>query len=67
MPSVTGMARDTPAVADLKGFPVYTLLLGLCHRFTMPAPKDLVHYETALDEDWVPAVAGLHRLMPERF
>ena len=56
---------DTPAVADLKGFPVYTLLLGMCHKFTMPAPEDLVHYQTALDEDWVPAVAGLRRLMPE--
>ena len=56
---------DTPAVADLKGFPVYTLLVGRCHKFTMPAPEDLVHYQTALDEDWVPAVAGLHRLMPE--
>ena len=56
---------DTPAVADLKGFPVYTLLLGRCHKFTMPAPEDLVHYQTALDEDWVPAVAGLHRLMPQ--
>ena len=31
----------------------------------MPAPEDHVHYQTALDEDWVPAVAGLHRLMPE--
>ena len=29
---------DTPAIADLKGFPVYTLLLGSCHQFTMPAP-----------------------------
>ena len=56
---------DTPAVADLKGFPMYTLLLGRCHKFTMPALEDLVHYQTALDEDWVPAVAGLHRLMPE--
>ena len=55
----------TSAVAELKGFPVYTLLLGKCHKFTTPAPKDLVHYRTALDQDWVPAVAGWHRLMPE--
>ena len=56
---------DTTAVADLKGFPVYTLLLGRCHKFTMLAPEDLTHYQTALDEEWVPAVAGLHRFMPE--
>ena len=55
---------DTTAVADLKGFPVYTLLLGRCHKFTMFAPQDLAHYQTALDEEWVPAVAGLHCLMP---
>ena len=55
----------TSAVAELKGFPVYTLLLGKCHKFTTPAPKDLVHYHTALDQYWVPAVAGWHRLMPE--
>ena len=41
------------------------MLLGKCHKFTTPAPKDLVHYHTALDQDWVPAVAGWHRLMPE--
>ena len=37
----------TPAVADLKGFPVYTLLLGMRHKFTMPVPEDLVPYQTS--------------------
>ena len=37
----------TPAVANLKGFPLYTLLVGLCHKFTMLVPADRVQYQTA--------------------
>ena len=56
---------NQPAVAALKGFPLYTLILGRCHRLTMPAPESLPHYQKALDENWVPAAADWHRLMPE--
>ena len=56
---------DEAAVAALKGFPLYTLIMGRCHRLTMPAPDSLPHYQKALDENWVPAVADWHKLIPE--
>ena len=56
---------DTPAVADVRTFPVYTLLLGKCSGFSMPRVEELLPYQTMMDNNWAPAVAGWNDCLPQ--